>query len=144
VVSPAGLEQGFIDPSTTSDDADGGTGPIRDGLFGTRRETDTGLAVFGRVSNDGSVGSGGSGERTTVTNLLLDAADNRSFGELAHRENVSNVEDSLLATVDEGASVKSLGSDEGLFAELVTVWITEDDTGKRGTAMSSTNFSGSF
>ena len=144
MVSPTSLKQGFINPSTTSDDADGGTCPIRDGLFCTRRETDTGLAIFGRVSNDGSVGSGGSGERTTVANLLLDAADDRSFGELAHRENISNVENSLLATVDEGASVKSLSSDEGLFAELVTVWITEDNTGKRGTATSSTNFSDCF
>jgi len=103
-------------------------------FFCTGWETDTGLVVVGRVSDDGSVGSGCSGERTTVTNLLLDAADDRSFRELAHGDNISNIEGSFLATVDEGTSVKTLGSNEGLFAELVTVWITEDDAGKRSAA----------
>jgi len=96
------------------------------------------------VSNDGGVGSRCPGERTTVTDLLLDAANDRSFGELAHWENISNVEGSLLAAVDEGTSVKTFGGDESLFAELVTVWITEDDPGKRSTTKSPTNFSNSF
>ena len=96
------------------------------------------------MSDDGSVGSGGSGEGTTVTDLLLNATDDRSFRELAHWENISNVEGSLLATVNKGTSVKALGCDEGLFAELVTVWITEDDTGKRGAAKGSTSFGNPF
>ena len=96
------------------------------------------------MSDDGGVGSGRPGERTTVTDLLLDAANNRPFGELAHGENISNVESSLLAAVDEGASMKTFGCNEGLFAELVTVRIAEDHTGKRGTTGSSRNFSSSF
>lgn len=130
MVSPAGLEQGFVYPSTTGDDSDGGTGATRDGLFCAGRKADTGLVVFGRVTNDGGIGSGCSGECATVTDLLLYAADDRSFGELAHWENISNVEGSLLATVDEGTGVETLGCYKGLFAELVTVWITEYDTGK--------------
>lgn len=133
VVSSAGLEQGLINPSTTSDDTDGGTGATRNGLFGTGWEADTSLVIFGRVPNDSGIASGCSGERTTVTNLLLDAADDRSFGELAHRKNIPNVKSSLPAAVDEGASVKALGGNEGFLAELVAVWITEDDTSKRST-----------
>ena len=134
VVSPASLEQGLVDPSTTSDDTNGGTGATRDGLFCTGREADTGLVIFGRVSNDGGVGSGCPGEGTTITDFLLDAADDRSFGELAHGKNISNAEGSFLAAVDEGTSVKTLSGDESLFAELITVWITEDDTSERGAA----------
>jgi len=114
VVSPAGLEQGLVNPSTTSDNANSGTGTARDGLFCTRWEADAGLVIFRRVSDDGSVGSGCPGERATVTDLLLDAANDRSFGELTHRENVPNIEGSLLPAVDEGASMKAFGCDEGL------------------------------
>ena len=96
------------------------------------------------MPNDGGIGSGRPGESTTVPNLLLDAANDRSFGKLAHRENISNVKGGLLAAVDEGTGVKALGGDEGLLAELVTVWITEDDTGKRSTTADSTSFSISF
>ena len=96
------------------------------------------------MSNDGGVGSRCPGERTTVTDLLLDAANDRSFGELAHGENISNVEGGLLAAVDESTSVKTFGGNESLFAELVTVWITEDNPGKGSTATSLTNFSNPF
>ena len=144
VVGPASLEQGLVNPPTASDDTDSSTGTTRDCLFCTRWETDTGLVVLGRVSDDGSVGAGCPSERTTVTDLLLDAANDRSFRELAHRENISNVKGSLLAAVDEGASMKTFGGNEGLLAELVAVWIAEDHTGKRSTTASSTNFSNSF
>jgi len=96
------------------------------------------------VSDDGSVGSRCTGERATVADLLLDAANDRSFGELAHGEDVSNAEGSLLAAVDEGTCVKTLGGDEGFFAELVAVRIAEDDTGKRSTAKGSMDFSNSL
>ena len=141
VVSPASLEQGLVNPSTTSDDPNSSTGTTRNGLFCTRWETDTGFVIFRRVTNDSSVGSGCPGEGTAVTNLLLDAANDRSFGELAYRKDISDIEDCLLAAVDEGASVKTFGGNEGFFAELVTVWIAEDYTGKRSTAASSTKFS---
>jgi len=133
VVSSASLEQGLVNPPATSDDTDGGTGATRNGLFGTGWKTDTSLVIFGRVSNDGSIASGCSGESATVTDLLFYAADDRSFRELAHRKNIPNAEIGLPAAVDEGASVEALGGDEGFFTELVTVWITEDDTGKRST-----------
>ena len=96
------------------------------------------------MSDDGSVGSGCSGEGTTVADLLLNAADDRSFGKLAHREDISDTEGSLLSAVDEGTSVEALGSDKGLFAELVTVWVAEDDAGKRSAARRLTNFSNSL
>lgn len=135
VVSPTGFEQRLVNPSTTSNDADRRTGTTGDGFFCTRRETNTSLVVFRRVSNDGGVGSGCPSKRTTVTDLLLNVAYDRSFRELAHRENVPYVQGSFLATVDEGAGVKTLGGDEGLLPEFVTIRVTEHDAGKRSTAM---------
>jgi hypothetical protein len=96
------------------------------------------------MANNGSVGPGCPGESTTVADLLLDAADDCSFRELAHGENISNAESSLLAAVDEGTGVKTLSGDEGFFAEFVAVWIAEDDTGKRSTSAGSTHFSDPF
>jgi len=121
VVSPTGLEQGLVN-------------------FCTGQETNMGLVVFRRVPNDGGVGSGCPGERTMVTDLLLNVANDHSFRKLADRENIPYVEGSFLATADEGTGVKALSGNEGLL-ELVTIRITEDDTGKWSTTMGSTNFS---
>merc|ERR1719336_3518368 len=48
-------------------------------------------------------------------------------------KNVSNLEISLLASVDELASVHALRGNEGLRLQLVTVWVTECDLGKGST-----------
>ena len=87
------------------------------------------------MTNDGGVVARGSGESTTVTSLLFDVADNGTFGALRDGENVSDVQGGLLSTVDEGTSVETLGSNEGLLAELVAVGVPEDDTGKRSTTI---------
>ena len=87
------------------------------------------------MTDDGRVVAGSAGERATVTNLLLDVADNGTFRALANGEDVANSELSLLASVDEGTSVKTLSRDEGLLAELVAVVVAENDTGKRSTTV---------
>ena len=92
------------------------------------------------MTDDGGVVAGSAGERATVTNLLLDVADNGTLRALANGEDVANSELSLLASVDEGTSVKTLSRDEGLLAELVTVGVAENDAGKGcTTAYSSAN-----
>lgn len=133
VVSTTGLEQGLVDTSTAGNDTDGGTRGRGDGLLGTGGETDTrGLAV-GVVANDGGVVTRGTGERTTVTGLLLDVADDGTFGERREGENVGNVESGLLTAVDELAGGETLGSDEGLDTGAVLVRVTEGNLGKGGT-----------
>ena len=133
VVLPAGLEEGLVDTATTGDDTDDGTAAGRDNLLGAGGETDTGLAVL-TVANDGGVVARGTGERSTVTNLLLDVADNGTFRALGDGEDVADVEGGLLAAVDERAGRDTLSSDEGLLAELVAVRVTEDDGGEGGAA----------
>lgn len=135
VVSTASLEQGLVDPSTTSDDTNSRTSVTRHGLLGTGGEADTGLVVVGGVANDGGVVSGCAGEGTTVAGLLLDVADDGTLRALAHGEDVADVQGSFFAAVDECAGVHAFGGDEGLLAQLVAVWVTEDDTGEGGTAV---------
>jgi len=131
-----GLEEGLVDPSTTGNDANGSTGTARDGLLGTRRKTNAGLVVIGRVSNDGGVVAGSAGKSTTVADLLLNVADDGTFRALAHGEDVSDGESSLLSAIDEGTGVKALSGNESLLAELVAVGIPENNTGEGGTTTS--------
>ena len=85
------------------------------------------------MADDGRVVAGRAGERTTVTGLLLNVADNGTLRELSNGENVADIELGLLAAVDEGTGVETLRRDESLLAELVTVGVAEDDTGKGST-----------
>lgn len=139
VVSTTGLEQRLVDTSTTSDDSNSRPRTAADGLLRTRWQPDPGLVVVGAVSNDGSVVAGSPGEGATVTDLLLDVADDGTLGALADGEDVSDGESRLFAAVDEGAGVHALGGDESLLAELEAVGVTEDDTGEGSTTSSVVN-----
>ena len=132
VVRTAGLEQRLVDPSTTSDDTNGSASVTRDGLFGTRGETNAGLVVVGAVADNGGVVARGAGKSTTVADLFFNVADNGTFRASGDGENVANVEGCLFAAVDEGAGVHALGGDEGFRTELVPVGIPEDDTSEGG------------
>lgn len=87
------------------------------------------------MADDGGVVTRGSGERSSVTNLLLDVADDGTFGALADGEDVADVEGSLLAAVDKRAGGETLSSEESLLSELVSVRVTEDDGSKGSTSV---------
>jgi hypothetical protein len=123
----------YVDTSTTSDDSNGSPSKRSNDLLGTRRHPDPGLSILS-VTDDGSVVSGSPGERSTVTDLLLDVADDGSLWELSEGENVSDVKGSLLSAVDEGSGGETLGGDERLLADLVLVGVTEVNDGEGGTA----------
>lgn len=135
VVRTTGLEQGLVDTATACNDTNGGTRGGGDGLLGTRGETNArGLAVR-VVANDGGVVARGTGERTTVTRLLLDVAHNGTFGERREREDVGNVEGGLLTAVDKLAGGEALSSNKGLDTGAVLVRVTEGDLGKGSTTV---------
>ena len=87
------------------------------------------------MANNGSIVARSAGESTTVTNLLLNVADNGTFGELAYGKDITDSESSLLTAVDEGTSMKALSSDESFTTELVAVGVPEDNAGKRSTTV---------
>ena len=84
------------------------------------------------MTNNSGVVARSACDRTTVTSLLLDVADDGTFGHTREWKHVANSELSLLAAVDESASMQTLGRDEGFSSLLVTVGIAEHNTGKRG------------
>jgi len=86
------------------------------------------------VTDDGGVVTRSSGKRTTVTSLLLDVANDGSLGALTDGEDVADVQGSLLSTVDERSGRKTLGSDESLLSDLVSVRVSENDSSQRGTS----------
>ncbi len=108
VVSTTGLQQGLVNTTTSSNDTNGGTSGREDDLLGTGGELDAGLAIIGVVANDGGVTTGGTGESTTVTDGLLNVADNGTLGHGAQRKDVTDVQGSLLTAVDELTSVGTL------------------------------------
>jgi hypothetical protein len=136
VESTTSLEHGLVDTSSSSNDTDGSTSVVLDRLLGSGRKTDTGATGVGIVSDNGSVVTGGTGEGTSVTSLLLNVADDGTFGELGEGENVSNGEGSLLSAEDESTGRESFSGDEGLGAHLVAVRVAEDDTGEGSTTVS--------
>ena len=126
------LQERLVRSSTTSDDTNHTTDRALDDLLGTRRQLDAGLALIRVVADDGHVVAAGTAERTPVTNLLLDVADDGTFRNGAEGEDVADGERGVLAGVDELAGVHALVGDEGLGVELVSVRVTEDDLRERG------------
>ena len=90
VVSGTGLEHGFVDTSTTSDDTDGCAGSRSDNLLCAGWELDAGLASVGVVSDNGSVVAGSSCKRSSVSGLLLNVADDGTLWETTDGEDVSD------------------------------------------------------
>jgi len=133
VLSTGCLHQRFVGTSTTCNDTNHTTGRALDDLLGAGWELDTGLALIWVVSDDGNVVSGGTTERSTVTDLLLDVGDNGTFWDGSEREDVSDGQSSVLSGVDELSGVHALVGDESLSVELEAVWVSEDNLGERST-----------
>lgn len=140
----ASLEEGLVDTSTTSDDADGRACRSRDSLFRAGRQSYAGLVVVGGVANNGGIVARCAGEDATVANLLLDVADDRTLRALGDGEDVADVESGLLAAVHETTGVHSLGGDEGLLAEFVAVRVAEDDAGEGSTTIPTISVNADF
>ena len=132
-VRTAGLQEGLVNPSTTRNDTDGRTCAAADGLLRTRGETNASLVVLSRVADNSCVVPARPRKRTAVADLLLDVANDGTLRALGDGEDVADGQRGLLAAVDEGTGVHALGGDEGLLAELVPVWVAEDDAGERST-----------
>ena len=79
------------------------------------------------MSDDSGVVAGSAGERSAVSGLLLDVADDGSLGQGSEGKHVADGEGGLLSAEDESAGRESLGGDEGLGAHLVAVRVAEDD-----------------
>lgn len=132
VVGNAGLKQGLLSASSSSNLSNGGTRSAGDDLLGARGELDSGHSGVWVVRHDEGVVARGTSDGAAVTKLLLHAADDGSFGHLTDGHNIADVEAGLLATVDELAGVGSLSGDEQLLLVPVLHRVAEGDLGKGG------------
>jgi len=133
MVSTSSLQEGLFSSTTTGNDTNRSTRGGRDNFLSTRGKTDSGLSGIWVVTDDCGVVSRGSGKGTTISHLLLDIADEGTFGDASNREDISDAELSFLTTVDELSGVHTLSGNEkfGLLAEFG--WVAELDTSKRST-----------
>ncbi|QFZ38568.1 putative 60S ribosomal protein [Clavispora lusitaniae] len=134
VESSTSLQQWLVDSTTTSNDTNDTSGVRGDDLLGTRWQLDSGLTFIWVVSNNDNVVTGGSTQSTSVTNLLFDVRDNGTFWTRAQWQNVTDVQRSLLTTVDKLASVNTFVGNEDFLSQLVSVWVSEGNLGQWSTS----------
>nr|GLL22612.1 hypothetical protein CK203_099716 [Ipomoea trifida] len=89
---------------------------------------------LGVVADNNNVIARAPSEDTAVADLVLDIANDGTFGDRSERQNVADDEVSLLTTVDELAGVHALGGDEKLLLVLEAEGVTEGDASERGAA----------
>merc|ERR1719454_2200395 len=127
VPASVGLEEWLVGSLTTSDEANHGSATTNDGLSGAGWKSDSGLLSIVGVTDDDARGAGGSGERSSISELGLAVGHNCSFWQVINWDNISNCELSLRSTVDVLAGVHSFDGDEILNSLLVSVCISEDN-----------------
>merc|ERR1719427_601238 len=112
VVRSTGLQQRFVDTTATRNNTHTGTVEGGDDFLDTGGEFHTShIGVF-VMSDDGGVTSRSTSQLSTVTGLLFDVADDRSFRHNADREDVTDLKGCFLSTVDELTRVHAFGRDE--------------------------------
>lgn len=90
VESATSLEDGLVGTTTTSDQANHSTALVVDGLLGARRQADSANALVGILGHNDGIVSGGTAHSAAVTDLLLNIADDGTFGDLRHGKDVSD------------------------------------------------------
>ena len=86
------LQEGPFVSSSSSNDADHGSGASNDGSSDTTGQLDSGLGAVFALADDGGEGYTGSGELSSVSGEVLNVADDGSFRDFAHRQHVSDVD----------------------------------------------------
>jgi len=128
------LHDWLVNSASSRDHTNHGTARTVQSLSGTGWKSDSGLlAIIGVTDND-STAAGSLSQGTSVTNLTLEIANNRTLRDLVDWQNVADSQLSGLTAVDELTSVHTLGSDEVGLNQLVSVWVTEDNTGNWSTS----------
>lgn len=105
VICSSSFQQRLVNTSTTSNNSNCSTSVRADGLLCTTGQPDTSLVLLRCMSDDGSVVSRCSSERSTVADLLLDVADDGTFGHTSEWQHVTNGERRFFTAVYKCSSV---------------------------------------
>ncbi|KAH3670706.1 hypothetical protein OGAPHI_001221 [Ogataea philodendri] len=130
VESSTSLKQWLVNSSSSSNNTNNSTSVRRNDLLSTRWQLDSGLVLVWVVSDDNHVVTRSSSQSTSVTNLLFNVGNNRTFWQRSQWQNVTNVQRSLLTSVNKLSRVHTLVGNEGLLSKLVLVWVSEGNLGQ--------------
>jgi len=134
VVGTSGLQEGFVDTTTSSNNTHGSSTSAVKNFLGSGWKLDSGLSGVGVVrDNDGGV-TGGLGELSSVTVFHFNATAGGTFWHLSDWENVSDVEGSFTATVDSLSSGGSFSGNKQFSVLSEFVRILELDLGEGSTS----------
>jgi len=133
VVNSTSLQDGLINSFSGSNETNHSSSLTGEGLSGTRRKLNSGLAKIFGMTDDDSRGTGSSGELTLITGLVFNIADLGTFGDLVDGEDVTSSQGSFVASIDELTSVHSFNGDEMVVLESVLIGVSEDDLSKGST-----------
>jgi len=130
-VGATSLQDRLVHTTSTSDNANHSTAVRGDDLLCAGWELNSGYIFVGVVRNDGGVVARASCEGSTITNLLLNVADNGTLRHGTNRHHVTNGQLCLLSGVNVLARVHALSGEEKLLVQLELVGVSENHTGKR-------------
>lgn len=82
------------------------------------------------MRDNDSIVPGSPGESTTVTNVVLDVADDGTLGDRSERQDVADDKVSLFATIDKLTGINTLSCDEELLLVLEPEGVAEGHPGK--------------
>jgi len=133
MVSTTSLEKRLVDTTTTSNNTDGSAASRVKDFLGSRWKLDASLSSIGVVRDYHSRITRCFSKNTSVTDFVFDAATSGTFGHFSDWENISNVESSLVTTVDGLTGSCTFCSDEGRCDFAVFIRILESDLQKWST-----------
>ena len=131
MVGTSSLQHRFVNPSTAGDDSNHGAVSGGDDLLASGGHLHPGPLGVGIVGDDCGVVTGGPGDLSSVSGLLLEVADDGTLGHVADRHDVANGELGLTSAVDELSGRHAFGSDESHLLDLVPVRVLEVDLRER-------------
>lgn len=132
VVCATSLKHRLLSTTATGNLANGGAALAADNLLAARGELDAGDASIGVVSHNDSIVTRAPCHGSSVTCLLLNVADDRTFGHLADGLDVTDGQVGVLTAVDVLSGVDTLGGDEELLVLLVADGVSELHLGEGG------------
>jgi len=133
VVNSTSLKDRLIDSFSGGNQTNHGSSVTSEGLSGTRGKLDSGLAKIIGVTDDGSGGTGASGQFTLITRLGFDVTDGSTFGDLVDGEDVTGGEGSFMTAVNVLSSVHAFDSQEVGSLESILIRISESNSGEGST-----------
>jgi len=134
VVGSSGLQQRLIGTTTSGDNSDLGTDVGWDGLLTSGRKSKLGGSLLIVVGDNNGVGTGATGESTTVSGFGFDVANNGSLGNRSQGQDVTAGKAGLLTAVDELSAVHTFRTQEQFIVTLVSVLVDKLHTADWGTS----------